>query len=88
MKKLSLKETHTLLKKYNHVIFDEETSGLNSKLNDDGLIITLKSGNNKSVMLFPHEKNESVEITKTTVTLYDSMGWVHNFIPLMNADLI
>lgn len=88
MKKLTLNETHVLLKKYNHVIFDEETSSLKTSMRDEGLVITLKNGNNKSVMLFPFEKNETVEITKTTVTLHDGSGWVHNFIPLMSAELV
>lgn len=88
MKKLTLKETYNLLKKYKHVIFDEETYSLKTKMNDDGLIVTVKNGNNQSVMLFPYDKNETVEITTTTVKLYDGMSWIHNFIPLMNAQLV
>lgn len=85
--KISLDETYYLLKKFKQVIFDEDVSHMKVDLNDEGLIITLKNKREKSVMLFPQENNVNVEVSDTSVSLYDGCKWRHDFQPLMSASL-
>lgn len=87
MKKLTLDETYKLLKKYKHVVFDEETSTLATSMIDEGLVLKLKNKHGNTVMLFPKDKNEFVKITESTVTLYDVNNWCQMFEPLISAQL-
>lgn len=87
MKKLTLDETYKLLKKYKHVVFDEDTATMATSMIDEGLVLKLKNKNGNTVMLFPKENNQSVSVTETSVTLHDVNNWCQIFEPLIVAQL-
>ena len=88
MKKMSIEEVYALLKRYKYVEFDDDVFKMKTQLNENGLIVTVKNKRESSVMLFPHENNTEIEVSDTTVSLYDGCRWRHDFSPLNNVTLI
>jgi len=84
--KVSLEEAHVLLKKFKHVIHDNEAAKMSASMNADGLIIKIKSYG-ESVMLFPFGHNESVIVGEDSITLKDINNWTQVFTPLIVAKL-
>lgn len=86
MQKLSLEEVHVLLKKFKYVFHDDNPFKLSVTMNDEGLIVKLKSSF-ESVMMFPFDKNQEVVVNEDSILLYDRMNWKQIFSPLIPAKL-
>lgn len=81
---VSLEEAHVLLKKFKHALHDNDAVKMTTSMNDEGLIIKIKSYS-ESVMLFPFEKNESVIVEESSISLKDINNWTQIFQPLVIA---
>ncbi len=86
MQKLSLEEVHMLLKKFKYVFHDDTPFKLSVTMNDEGLIVKLKSSF-ESVMMFPFDKNQEVVVNQDSILLHDRMNWKQIFSPLIPAKL-
>lgn len=83
---VSLKEAYTLLKKFKHVLHEDEAAKMSASMNDDGLVLKIRSYS-ESVMLFPFQFNESVSVGEDTIALKDINNWTQIFTPLIVAKL-
>jgi hypothetical protein len=81
---LSLEEAYHVLKRFKYVVHEDGPANLKTSLNDDGLIVKIKSYS-ESVMLFPFEYNESVILSEDSITLNDGNNWKQIFKPLVLA---
>jgi hypothetical protein len=87
MNKITLEQAYQLLKTISRVDLEGDVCRMRVKLNDEGLVITLKKFRETTVMLMPKERNERVEHTENFISFYDGSNWRYDFIPLVPANL-
>lgn len=86
MTKISLEEAYHVLKRFKHVLHEEDAAKLSASMHEDGLVLKIKSYS-ESVMLFPFDKNESVIVNENSISMKDCNNWTQIFQPLVIAKL-